>query len=429
MFPSTGNAAISTTTSYKVVLPYYLYAALAFLAANILLAFSGANIAGHYFQPHTLAITHIMALGWGTMIILGASHQLVPVLIEGSLYSEKLAFISFLLAAIGIPLLVYGFYSFNMGWPAETGGSLFMISIVCYLLNVAKSMAATKRRSIHAIFIFTSALWLLATIVLGLLLVCNFSYSFLPAASIHYLALHAHLGIIGWFLLLVTGVGSRLIPLFLISKYENKKQLWIIYSLINGGLLLFVCMFLYGVNSIFYFLPVIMVATAIVLFGSYCNRAWKQRIRKKLDEPMQVSMLSVLMMLLPAIFMVVIICILAFSKPNQSIAISYGFIIFFGWVTAIIFGMTFKTLPFIIWNKVYHRLAGKQKTPNPKDLFSSRVFTIMSVVYLAGFVAFIAGILLNVQIIIRGASFLLLATAILYNWNVIKLLLHKPAFV
>jgi hypothetical protein len=38
-------------------------------------------------------------LGWGTMMILGASHQLVPVMIEGKLYSNTLAYLSFAFAA------------------------------------------------------------------------------------------------------------------------------------------------------------------------------------------------------------------------------------------------------------------------------------------------------------------------------------------
>src|SRR5690348_13882373 len=109
------NNITTTTTSYKAVLPFYLYAAFCFLVATLLLFFSSGSFLGHYFQPHVLAITHIMALGWGTMIIFGSSHQLVPVIIEGTLFSEKLAYISFILAAVGIPLLVYGFYTFNMG--------------------------------------------------------------------------------------------------------------------------------------------------------------------------------------------------------------------------------------------------------------------------------------------------------------------------
>ena len=110
MFASSGNTQSVKTTTWKVVLPFYLYASVAFLAATVILLCSANDISSHYFHPHSLAVTHIMALGWGTMIILGASHQLVPVLIEGRLYSNKLALASFILAGIGIPLLSYGFY-------------------------------------------------------------------------------------------------------------------------------------------------------------------------------------------------------------------------------------------------------------------------------------------------------------------------------
>src|SRR5574338_310513 len=107
MVVTTNNNLVQNTT-HKVVIPFYVYAALSFLAATILLFLSDNAFTQHYFHPRTLAITHTMALGWGTMIILGASHQLVPVLIEAKLYSNKLAYISFILAASGIPLLVYG---------------------------------------------------------------------------------------------------------------------------------------------------------------------------------------------------------------------------------------------------------------------------------------------------------------------------------
>src|SRR5436189_1254881 len=107
MFTSNNNQVKNTT--HKVVLPFYLYAAISFLLTTLLLFFSSAAFNQHYFHPHVLAITHAMALGWGTMIILGASHQLVPVLIEGRLYSNRLAYLSFILAAVGIPLLVCGF--------------------------------------------------------------------------------------------------------------------------------------------------------------------------------------------------------------------------------------------------------------------------------------------------------------------------------
>lgn len=423
----TASADPSTTTPSRLVLPFYAYAAVSFLVATVLLLLATPAFEAHYFQPQTLALTHILALGWGTMIILGASHQLVPVLIEGNLYSERLAKASFYLAAIGIPLLAYGFYVFNMGWPAKWGGRLVILSIVCYLINLVQSMRQNRSKNIQAYFVLTATCWLLLTTILGLVLVYNFTFPLLDASSLHYLPLHAHAGIIGWFLLLVIGVGSRLIPMFLISKYTSTGLLRWIFGLLNGGLILFYLLFLFFPVKELFLIPALTVLAAVMLFVYYCFRAWQTRMRKQVDEPMQISLLSVWMLALPFFFLIWIIALLFFSdQAPKEIVLAYGFVIFFGWLTAIILGMTFKTLPFIVWNKNYHQLAGRIKTPNPKDLFSEPVFKAMAAAYLAGFVLFATGILAQWQWLLLPGAALLLLTAVLYNWNVLKIWRHKP---
>ncbi len=420
------NSVVIKNTSHKVVLPFYIYAALSFLAAAILLVFSAPAFTRHYFHPHTLAITHAVALGWGTMIILGASHQLVPVLIEGKLYSNTLAYLSFVLAAIGIPLLVYAFYVFNIGWPARVGGILINAAILTYLINVAVSLSRSKHENVQAVFVFTAVCWLLVTTAVGLILVYNFAYPLLSNESLSYLPLHAHLGIIGWFLLLIIGVGSRLIPLFLISRYSNTKILWWIYSLINGGLIAFILLFLYFPGKPFYLFPVAFIVTALLLFGYYCFQSFKQRVRRQVDEQMKISILSVLMTIVPLVILIIIIGWSLATANNTRLALTYGFTIFFGWITAIILGMTFKTLPFIVWNKVYHERSGVRNTPNPKELFSKKVFNAMAILYLFGFILFTTGIMVSHILILSVAAILLLIAAALYNLNVFKIIIHQP---
>jgi hypothetical protein len=424
MFIATNTISIKNTT-HKVVLPFYIYASLTFLVATIFLFFSSTAFTGHYFHPQILVITHAMALGWGTMIILGASHQLVPVVTESRLYSIALAHFSFVLCAIGIPLLLYSFYFFNMGWPAKVGGALIVLSVFCYLINLAGTITKSKTNNVHAVFAFTAALWLLLTTLLGLALVYNFTYPLFTKGSLAFLPLHAHMGIIGWFLLMVIGVGSRLIPMFLISKYSNTKLLWQIYILINSGLIIFLLLFIYFPGTSLYLIPVTAIIIALMLFGYYCYNCYRQRIRKHVDEQIKISLLSVLMMVLPLILLIIIIVSSLFNNLDTRLVLAYGFTIFFGWITAIIFGMTFKTLPFIIWNKVYHLQSADGKTPNPKDLFNNKIFTTMAVVYLAGFILFIAGIYSADTFLLKAGAVSLMFTAILYNWNVITMMLHK----
>jgi hypothetical protein len=420
----TGN--IQKTTSYRIVLPFYLYAALSFLVACIMLLLFSDSLQFHHFNPRTLAITHIMALGWGTMIILGASYQLVPVLIEGKLYNNFMAYLSFVFAGLGIPLLVYGFYSFDMGLPMQVGGILINLAIFLYLANLAKSLYDSKTKNVHATIVFTAIAWLFATTLLGLLLVYNFNIKILDQDSVRYLSIHAHIGIAGWFLQLVIGVGSRLIPMFLISKYTNRNLLWQIYVLVNFGLILFISFDLFGVHPMAHFITIGLILLGIGGFIFYCKKAYDQRIRKKVDEAMRLSLLSVIMLALPIIALLIFILVMNLISSNGSLANLYGFLVFFGWLTAIIIGMTFKTLPFIVWNKVYHDKAGNLRTPNPKDLFNETVFKISALSYIFGFIMFSIGLVYNQQLILNTGALLLLATAILYNFNVFKIFLHKP---
>ena len=427
MFFPAGNNAPTKTTSHKVVLPFYLYGALSLLTATIFILFSGNDFSGHYFNPHLLAITHMVALGWGTMIILGAGHQLVPVLIEGRLYSNALAMASFTCGAAGIPLLVYGFYTFNMGWPARRGGELVFAAMVFYLLNMGMSISRSKKENIHALFVFTAVTWLMLTGLVGLTLVYNFTTQLLPADSLHYLALHAHLGIVGWFLLMVMGVGSRLIPMFLISKYTDVKSLRLIYYLVNGALLFFTIQFLFSGPSELAYFPLAAVLTAVFLFIRYIREAYKLRLRKKADDPLKLTLLSVAMIAIPVLMLLFLIGLTGLTGHAERIALTYGFIIFFGWLTAIILGMTFKTLPFIVWNKVYHLRASSGPNPGPKDLFSDRVFRMMALFYMPGFLLFAGGIIFNAHNLLMAGAICLTASAFLYNLNVFKIITHQPA--
>ncbi|MEO6819487.1 MAG: cytochrome C oxidase subunit I [Ginsengibacter sp.] len=429
MLPPSSSPGLTRNTSYQLVLPFYIYGALSLLVATLLLFFSSGAFLLHYFHPHTLAITHTMALGWGTMMILGASHQLIPVLIEGKIYSEPLGYVSFFLAGLGIPLLVYSFYQFQFGIEAQWGGILINLAVIVYLVNIGISMAKSKNENVHATFVFTGTLWLLITTLIGLFLVYNFTHNILSFDSLHYLPLHAHIGIAGWFLMIIFGVGSRLIPMFLISKYNNVRLLWWIYGLVNFALVSFLILFLYSSLAAFYFLPVAAIAASILLFAHFCHKAYKDRLRKKTDNPLKTSILSILLMAIPIIFLFAIILLLMVAPVNPILILTYGFCIFFGWITIIIFGMTFKTLPFILWNKTYHAKAGLGKTPNPKDLFNDKMFKWMVAVHLSGFILFASGILFSNRIILQIAALLLLIAAVLYNINVFKMIFHKPKVI
>ena len=87
--------------------------------------------------------------------------------------------------------------------------------------------------------------------------------------------------------------------------------------------------------------------------------------------------------------------------------------------------MTFKTLPFIVWNKVYHDIAGLGKTPNPKELFKNNIFIGNIISYLLGFIILSFGIIKGNIIALNIGAGLLLLNALLYNINVFTILFHQ----
>lgn len=423
-----GMAGFQQTTTYKVVLPFYAYGAFSFLVAATLLFFNTNLIAtGGYFNNIVLTITHLMALGWGTMVILGASHQLLPVLISGKLQSVFLGHTAFVFTAVGIPFLVLGFYNFKFDWVLKTGAILVNIGVLSYLINVILSIRKSEKQEIHAWFMLTATIWLFSTTLFGLLLVFNYhNNSIFNESSIDYLSLHAHLGIIGWFLTLVFGVGSRLIPLFLISKYTSQKSLWAVYILVNSGLISFFIFRLYALSVYTYYISIILVMTSVLTFGNYCRKAYTTRIRKKVDWQVQLSLISILEMILPVFVLLLVVWLIPLGSFGN-IAILYGFCIFFGWITAIILGMTFKTMPFIVWNKVYQK--GKRTAtstpPAPKELFNENIYRASMYAYLSGFLGFVLGLIIINLILLKIAAALLLLTAVLYVINVGITLFHK----
>lgn len=412
--------SIGKAPGNRAVLPFYATGAVMFFVLCVLMVFSPESFTRHYFTPHLLTIVHVATLGWGTMIIFGAAHQLLPVICEQDLYSEKMAAFVWYTLTFGMILLTTNFWNLTVGWVMIAGGSLIVISAALYLFNVLKTSRIFNNYSIQKLFLVSSAIWLLFTVIVGLLLAINLKFPFFKQSHLEILKLHSHAGIAGWFLQLITGVSSKLVPMFLLGKSKKDYLLNWAFIFQNLGLVLFL------VDGYFIGVSVrVLIYAAIVLIGVvfwllYLYDNFKNRLRKRVELLMKHAFLSFLalvisILLLPAVY---------FSSGYRWTML-YGTLLFMGWITSIILGKTFKTLPFIIWNDHYKNLSGKVKVPLPKDLYSEKLTVWQFRIFIAAFLVFALGIILQQVIIIRIGAILWVAVAVLYNVNVFKLMLHK----
>lgn len=413
--------------SKNVVLPHFKYAAISFFVLAVLTALSSSDFAGHYFQSSILTITHIAALGWGTMIIFGALYQLIPVVMETALFSERIAKINFWILGAGIILLIGAFWLFSVNTLLPVAASVVFTGFLLFILNIVLTALKATKKSIQTYFIVSASFWLFLTGLLGTLISFNYRFNFLPFSHLHYLKIHAHMGMLGWFLLLIIGVGSLLLPMFFVSHKLNIKKLQFSFFALNGGLA--------GLTAewwVFNSTPLtpvfaIIIVTGILSFVSYIYDSYKNRMRKNLDIGMKFTVLSISLFFLPILLGI----IASFRIPGEPqlfnrLLMLYGFGFLMGFITSLILGQTYKTLPFIIWLDKYKDRIGKTKTPMPRELYSEKVASVQYWSYLISILLLTAGIIFSLPLILKAGSFFLLICAIAYNVNIFKILRHKP---
>lgn len=408
----------------SAVLPFYATGAFSFLLLCLVMFFSAEVFTGHYFNGHLLTIVHLAALGWGTMVIFGAAHQLLPVICEQELYSEKMASTVWYTLTAGIILLTATFWNMTLGWLMISGGSLIVFSVLLYTLNVMMTAQIHIKFSLQKLFTISSAWWLLFTVSVGLLLAVNLAFPFFERNHLEVLKFHAHAGFAGWFLQLITGMSTKLVPMFLLGKSQKEFLLKWAFLFQNAGLMLFLLD-----GYFFEITPRVLIYALLVLLGVifwllYLHDAFKNRLRRKIELLMKHTFISFLCLLAA----IILIPAVYFSSGSR-LAILYGMFIFMGWITGIILGKTFKTLPFIIWNGHYKHLSGKVKVPLPKQMYSEKLTFWQFRFFIAALLVFALGIFIQNLLTIRIGLFFYVVVAMLYLLNVLKLLFHKTTIV
>lgn len=408
-------------TPPAAVIPFFAGGAAAFFVLCLLLFISPASLTTHHFNPHLLSIVHMAALGWGTMIIFGAAHQLLPVIFGRKLFSPATAALCFYTLTAGTALLVFSFWDFRTGRLMIGGGGLVILSVLMYTVNVIATASIHKRHTPEGLFIVASALWLLLTVSIGLLLAVNFSYPFFSKSHLEVLALHAHTGLAGWFLQLITGVSIRLVPMFLVAKPSKVHWLRYAFVLQNTGLILFLADgYFFGPVRWRMMLYAFIVAAGVAFWLGYLYEAYQKRMKKHIDVQMKHTFVS-----FAALVMALLLIPAVLYAEGYRWAVLYGSLLLMGWITGIILGKTFKTLPFIVWNMHYKNLTGKVAVPLPKDLYNETVVVWQYRVFITATGLLAGGILLSSPVVIRIASAVWLLLSLLYLFNVLQVLLHR----
>lgn len=408
------------STPLKYVLPFYVTGALAFLILTVMMYQSADAFTGHYFNPHLLSMVHTAALGWGTMVIFGALYQLLPVLSERKLYLYPLCTASWYSLTTGTLLLVYAFRNFTTGWVMIAGGAFIVLAVMLCWIQVFGTYG-TAKKSIHTLFITSSITWLLITVIIGLLLTIHLYRPFFAVNHLEILKLHAHAGLAGWFVQLITGVSSKLVPMFLVGHSTKNHLLTYSFILQNAALTGFMVDGYLNEPGIRILLYAGIMMMGIACWLLYLYDAASKRLRKKVDTPVMHTLISVLC-LLAALISIPFIYFIHGTAP----AIFYGSLLFMGFISGIILGKTFKTLPFMIWNTNFKKQQNGNAGILPKHLYKSSWVNIQFALFIVSIVMLCTGIALSNLTVIQTSMTLWITVALVYLLNVLGMILYQP---
>src|SRR5690606_7801665 len=161
---------------------------------------------------------------------------------------------------------------------------------------------------------------------------------------------------------------AKLIPMFLLGKSKKTRLLYAALILQNVGLILFLADGYFNPIGLRTLLYGLLVAAGTVCWLLYIIDAYKHRARKKIDLLMKHAGLSSLC--LSFAFLCIPIVLISSQTKWASL---YGSLLFLGWITGIILGKTFKTLPSSVWSSRYETLCAETTLPVPTDLYGSKL--------------------------------------------------------
>lgn len=420
--PFPGSIATPFTPPFKVVRLYFIIATITFIFLNGLMLLSSGYISGFHFQPKILSFAHMAVLGWATMIIMGAMTQLVPVILETSLFSVWIAKWGLWLYVLAVTTITghFWFFAIKGGGMAWAAGIAFT-AVVLFVINVGLTLTKVKKINITIAHIIAAIVYLTVVASIGFVLGYNLSIPFIKGNHLNYMALHAAIGFGGWFSMIIMGVTYKLLPMFTLSYTYKNWPGWAAFSLVNLGIIGIIIEFL--TNRPFY--SSVLILAGLIMFSYQVVLIMKGRMRKALDVGLRHALFSYVYIPVAAVLGVVISLSNMDDEMRERIILIYGFTVLFGCITLLIIGMMYKIVPFLVWFHKYSDKVGKEKVPLLKDMFSERLGNIQFWLLNTGVPGVMVGLYLGNQMIIGIGLSVTFISSLLFGYNMLTVFTRK----
>lgn len=378
----------------SVPVRFFLTAPLFGIAAAISLLMAGPDALISRWTPVLLSTTHLLTLGYITMVMIGAMLQLLPVLAATPVtQAGRVSILLHSLLSMGTVLLAIGLAG-EYQWPMSVALLLLAIALLAFIIIIFTTLKHSP--STHATIktMRLAGLALLVTVSLGGFLAAAYAW---PGINLirQFTELHLVWGLLGWVGLLTIGLAYQVVPMFQMTpEYPPMLQRGL-----APLLLLLLLIWSWGqiglpMHTVLSEMVDYLLAAGFISFGISTLYLQIRRRRRVADVTLLFWRLGMSSLLL---------CVLLWASARftgldehmPQYPLVLGVLMLIGFIISVINGMLYKILPFLIWlhlQKSAPDREARRQIPNVKKIISYEHARWQLLLHLLALLLFLAAV-------------------------------------
>jgi hypothetical protein len=311
----------------------------------------------------SLAITHLITLGYLGMVMLGALLQMVPVLLGIPVPAVRLVSLA------GVAGLSTGTVLLGLGlWLGESRllhmAMLFLfLGMLPFLVAMAYVLARARSLPWVAWPMRQAWLGLVFTLAIGFALAGGLSGLWPLSDPLRLTALHLAWGLGGWVMVLIIGVAYQVVPMLqLTPNYPSWVRTWLTWPILLSLLAYAMPFALANEQGMFLLVPALL---SVLFFAGLTLGLFRRRRRKISDATLHFWYMGMVSLIIS----VLALPMLHWLPDGATVSLGIAFLL--GSAASVVNGMLYKIVPFLAWFHLQAQTRAKAGTiPNMKDMIS-----------------------------------------------------------
>jgi len=234
---------------------------------------------------------------------------------------------------------------------------------------------------------------------------------------------HAHLGVVGFFVMMIVVVSYKLVPMFTLGELQSERRAaWSVRLLNTGVAGLFLALVL---RSAWKFAAALVIVAALGLYLAEIRAILRARRRRVLDWGLRYYVTALgLLAMLGLLGLVLCWPGLPVTRFTSQLETVYGWLGIVGVVSFTVLGFLYKIVPFLVWYHSYSREVGRAKVPSMADLYSPGLQVAGYWLFLTGLAGAAVGAALGQAMLARVGAAVLLGSLAVFGVNLGLMLRH-----